>query len=168
MLNKDCLTYAGNLVSLKIIAAQCNYKFVQANICGRMVLDYHIVRFKPDAIIQLAVDSHVDRSIFASEKFMQTNIIGTYTLLESTRAYWSTLSSFAHNSFRFLHGSTDEVYGSLSEKGLFREDTTHNPSSPYSSSKAVPDHIVMAWHRTYGLPTLITNCSNNYGLYQFP
>ena len=168
VLNIDCLTYAANLNSLASIIDHNRYQFAQTNICDRAAMERHMAQFQPDAVIHLAAESHVDRSITGSDAFMQTNIMGTYTLLEATQTYWSALSSSAQDTFRFLHVSTDEVYGSLGPEGLFHEDTPYDPSSPYSSSKAASDHIVMAWHRTYGLPALISNCSNNYGPYQFP
>ncbi len=168
VLNIDCLTYAANPASLAPIDANPRYAFCKANICDRAAMDAAFKAFAPDAVIHLAAESHVDRSITGADAFMQTNIMGTYTLLEATRAYWSALTDTARETFRFLHVSTDEVYGSLGPEGLFHESTRYDPSSPYSASKAASDHIVMAWHRTYGVPTLISNCSNNYGPYQFP
>ncbi len=168
VLNIDCLTYAANLASLAGLEKNDAYAFKQENICTRAAMDAAFAEFQPNAVIHLAAESHVDRSITGSDAFMQTNIMGTYTLLEAARAYWSRLDDAGRAAFRFLHVSTDEVYGSLGVDGLFHEETPYDPSSPYSSSKAASDHIVMAWHRTYGLPALISNCSNNYGPYQFP
>jgi dTDP-glucose 4,6-dehydratase len=168
VLNVDKLTYASNLSSLAPIDTSPRYGFRQADVCDSSHLDALLEAFKPTAIVHLAAESHVDRSITGSEAFIQTNIVGTYRLLESTRRYWAGLPEKQRRNFRFLQVSTDEVYGSLGNDGLFREDTPYDPSSPYSASKAAGDHLVMAWHRTYGLPTLISNCSNNYGPYQFP
>ena len=168
ILNIDKLTYAANLDSLKPIESDARYQLRKADICDRAEMDAAFGEFQPDAVIHLAAESHVDRSITGSGEFMQTNIMGTYTLLEAARAYWSSLPDDKQSAFRFLHVSTDEVYGSLGAEGLFREDTPYDPSSPYSSSKAASDHLVIAWHRTYGLPVVISNCSNNYGPYQFP
>jgi dTDP-glucose 4,6-dehydratase len=168
VLNVDKLTYAANLHSLDGIAGDPRYSFLQADICDRAAMDAAFAQFAPDAVMHLAAESHVDRSITGSSAFVDTNINGTYTLLESARAYWSALPRERQGSFRFLHISTDEVYGSLGEDGLFREDTPYDPSSPYSASKAASDHLVLAWQRTYGFPALISNCSNNYGPYQFP
>ncbi|HGM5582801.1 TPA: dTDP-glucose 4,6-dehydratase [Pseudomonas putida] len=169
VLNLDKLTYAGNLQSLQRIANDARYEFVQADICDRATLDAVLQRFAPQAIMHLAAESHVDRSIDGPAAFIQTNITGTYTLLEATRAWWSRQPEEARAAFRFHHISTDEVYGDLhGADDLFRETTPYAPSSPYSASKAASDHLVRAWHRTYGLPVLITNCSNNYGPYHFP
>ncbi len=168
ILNIDKLTYAADLRSLSSVAENARYRFLKADICDRQAMDSAFDVFRPDAVIHLAAESHVDRSIAASDQFIQTNIIGTYTLLESARAYWSGLGGSRRGGFRFLQVSTDEVYGSLGAEGLFREDTPINPSSPYSASKAASDCLVMAWHKTYGFPGLISNCSNNYGPYQFP
>lgn len=168
VLNIDKLTYAANLNSLNSIASNPKYSFRQVDICDRPAIDKALADFRPDAIVHLAAESHVDRSITGSADFIQTNIIGTYQLLEAARAYWSALEAAHKDAFRFLHVSTDEVYGSLGEEGLFQENTPYDPSSPYSSSKAASDHLVLAWHRTYGLPALISNCSNNYGPFQFP
>src|SRR5262245_19740891 len=159
--NVDKLTYAADLRSLDALAGCSNYVFTQADICDRGAIDAVFDCFQPDALIHLAAESHVDRSIIGSDAFVQTNIFGTYTLLEAARHYWSRLAEPERSRFRFLHVSTDEVYGSLGFDGLFREDTPYDPSSPYSASKAASDHLVVAWHRTYGLPTLISNCSNN-------
>jgi len=168
VLNVDKLTYAANLESLRSICSHDAYQFIEADICDRAAMDVAFADFAPDAVIHLAAESHVDRSITGSDAFMQTNIIGTYSLLEAARAYWSALAGDRRDSFRFLHVSTDEVYGSLGADGLFVEQTRYDPSSPYSASKAASDHLALAWHRTYGLPVLISNCSNNYGPCQFP
>ncbi|MEZ5898460.1 MAG: dTDP-glucose 4,6-dehydratase [Hyphomicrobiaceae bacterium] len=168
VLNVDKLTYAANLHSLDSISANPRYEFKKADICDRAGMDEAFAQFAPDAVIHLAAESHVDRSITGSSAFIDTNINGTYMLLEAARAYWSSLGAVRKSAFRFLHVSTDEVYGSLGERGLFREDTPYDPSSPYSASKAASDHLALAWHRTYGFPSLISNCSNNYGPFQFP
>jgi dTDP-glucose 4,6-dehydratase len=168
VLNIDKLTYAANVESLGSICGLRNYIFERADICDRAKMDAVLAEFQPDAVIHLAAESHVDRSITGADAFIQTNIHGTYILLEAVRAYWSSLDKTAAGAFRFLHVSTDEVYGSLGAEGLFHERTQYDPSSPYSASKAASDHLVVAWHRTYGLPALISNCSNNYGPYQFP
>lgn len=168
VLNFDKLTYAANLHSLDSIGSDARYAFKQADICDRSAVDAALSAFQPDAIIHLAAESHVDRSITGSSAFIDTNINGTYTLLEGARAYWAKLPAARQGAFRFLHVSTDEVYGSLGEDGLFCEDTPYDPSSPYSASKAASDHLAVAWHRTYGFPSLISNCSNNYGPFQFP
>lgn len=169
VLNLDKLTYAGNLESLRGIADNSRYEFVQADIVDQESVSAVLERFQPDAIMHLAAESHVDRSIDGPAAFIQTNITGTYTLLEATRAWWSRQPEEARAAFRFHHISTDEVYGDLhGADDLFRETTPYAPSSPYSASKAASDHLVRAWHRTYGLPVLITNCSNNYGPYHFP
>ncbi len=166
--NVDKLTYAANLASLTAIEATPGYRFVQADICDRAKIDKVLADAQPDAIMHLAAESHVDRSITGSADFIATNIVGTYTLLEAARAYWGGLPASRRQAFRFLHVSTDEVYGSLGPEGYFVETTPYDPRSPYSASKAASDHLVSAWHETYGLPTLITNCSNNYGPYHFP
>jgi len=168
ILNIDCLTYAGNLESLISIANNDRYTFLKADITDRNTVVEAINCFKPDAIMHLAAESHVDRSIDGPAAFIQTNIVGTYTMLEAARTYWQTLSDKQRDIFRFLHVSTDEVYGSLGAEGLFTETTPYDPRSPYSASKASSDHLVNAWFHTYGFPTLITNCSNNYGPYHFP
>ncbi|WP_067708427.1 dTDP-glucose 4,6-dehydratase [Erwinia sp. ErVv1] len=165
----DSLTYAGNLESLEPVASNSRYAFTRKNICDRTGLDEIFSQFQPDAVMHLAAESHVDRSIDGPSAFIETNIVGTYTLLEATRAYWSALSHDKKMDFRFHHISTDEVYGDLhGTDELFVETTPYAPSSPYSASKASSDHLVRAWHRTYGLPIIITNCSNNYGPYHFP
>lgn len=168
VINVDKLTYAGNLDSLKPIDRDSRYRFVQADICDVAGIEQIFARTFPDAVIHLAAESHVDRSIIGSRSFIETNILGTYTQLEAARAYWSKLSNEAKGHFRFLHVSTDEVYGSLGESGFFIESTPYDPSSPYSASKASADHLAIAWHRTYGLPVIVSNCSNNYGPYHFP
>lgn len=168
VLNVDKLTYAGNLASLQMLATASNYHFVQADIADRDAMDAAICGFKPDRIMHLAAESHVDRSITGAADFVQTNVVGTFTLLEAARAYWSMLDSSARDLFRFLHVSTDEVYGSLGSEGLFSETTPYNPTSPYSASKAASDHLTKAWHATYGLPVVVSNCSNNYGPFHFP
>lgn len=169
VVNIDKLTYAGNLESLQSISNSSRYIFEQADICSAEKLQQIFSKYQPDAVMHLAAESHVDRSIDGPADFIHTNILGTYTLLEATRAYWMSLSTVKQQNFRFHHISTDEVYGDLEKpEDLFRETTAYAPSSPYSASKASSDHLVHAWHRTYGLPILITNCSNNYGPYQFP
>nr|WP_059392806.1 dTDP-glucose 4,6-dehydratase [Pseudomonas toyotomiensis] len=169
VLNLDKLTYAGNLESLAPVDDNPRYRFVQADIADSPVVAQALAEFQPDAIMHLAAESHVDRSIDGPAAFIQTNIVGTYSLLESTRAYWLGLSAERKAAFRFHHISTDEVYGDLhGVDDLFTETTPYAPSSPYSASKAASDHLVRAWQRTYGLPVLITNCSNNYGPYHFP
>lgn len=169
VLNLDKLTYAGNLESLHSIASNTRYEFVQADIVDQAAVSAVLERFRPQAIMHLAAESHVDRSIDGPAAFIQTNIVGTYSLLEATRAYWSALPSAEREAFRFHHVSTDEVYGDLhGVDDLFTETTPYAPSSPYSASKAASDHLVRAWQRTYGLPVLLTNCSNNYGPYHFP
>ncbi len=169
VLNVDKLTYAGNLESLERISRNERYTFKQMDICSREQLDQAMTTFQPDAIMHLAAESHVDRSINGPEEFIRTNIVGTYTLLEAARTYWSSLPIEKRGTFRFHHISTDEVYGDLEHPtDFFTETTPYAPSSPYSASKASSDHLVRAWNRTYGLPILITNCSNNYGPYQYP
>ncbi len=168
VLNVDKLTYAGNLSSLEPIAGAANYGFLEADICDLGALTEAFRTFEPDYVIHLAAESHVDRSITGAGEFIQTNVVGSYTLLEVVRHYWSQLSEVRKRSFRMLHVSTDEVYGSLGEHGHFHETTPYDPSSPYSASKAASDHLATAWHRTYGLPVVISNCSNNYGPFHFP
>jgi dTDP-glucose 4,6-dehydratase len=168
VLNVDALTYAGNLASLESVEGRPSYRFLQADICDRPAMEQAVSEFRPDRIMHLAAESHVDRSITGAADFIQTNVIGTFTLLETARDYWSGLSEGQKSAFRFLHVSTDEVYGSLRDDGLFREDTPYDPSSPYSASKASSDHLAKAWERTYGLPVVVSNCSNNYGPYHFP
>jgi len=169
VLNVDKLTYAGNLDSLKEIDEDPRYQFQQVDICDAFKLEQIFEQFQPDAVMHLAAESHVDRSIDGPSTFIQTNIVGTYTLLETARKYWQALDGNKKTSFRFHHISTDEVYGDLDgTTDLFTETTSYAPSSPYSASKASSDHLVRAWQRTYGLPTIVTNCSNNYGPYHFP
>lgn len=169
MLNVDKLTYAGNLESLTDIKQSTRYYFECVDICNRSALDRIFNQYQPNVIMHLAAESHVDRSIDTPADFMQTNIIGTYTLLEAARKYWLNLTEDKKQHFKFHHISTDEVYGDLhGTSKLFTETTAYAPSSPYSASKASSDHLVRAWQRTYGLPTIVTNCSNNYGCYQFP
>lgn len=169
VLNIDKLTYAGNLESLKEIDQNLRYTFKQIDICDHEALSLIFDEFKPDVVMHLAAESHVDRSIDGPAAFIQTNIVGTYTLLEAARKYWMSLDVEAQQNFRFHHISTDEVYGDLEgTTDLFTETTSYAPSSPYSASKASSDHLVRAWHRTYGLPVIVTNCSNNYGPYHFP
>ncbi|UVM21686.1 dTDP-glucose 4,6-dehydratase [Pseudomonas wadenswilerensis] len=169
VLNLDKLTYAGNLESLVSIATDTRYEFVQADIADQATVGAVLQRFEPQVIMHLAAESHVDRSIDGPAQFIHTNIVGTYALLEATRAYWSGLPTIERAAFRFHHISTDEVYGDLhGVDDLFSETTPYAPSSPYSASKAASDHLVRAWHRTYGLPVLLTNCSNNYGPFHFP
>lgn len=169
VVNVDKLTYAGNLESLEVVSENERYSFEQVDICDRAELDRVFSEHQPDVVMHLAAESHVDRSIDGPTAFIETNIVGTYTLLEAARAYWNSFESSRKSTFRFHHISTDEVYGDL--KGaddFFTEQTSYNPSSPYSASKASSDHLVRAWLRTYGLPTVVTNCSNNYGPYHFP
>jgi len=168
VLNLDKLTYAGNTDSLREVSSCPRYRFVQADICDRPAVDRLFSEFQPDAVMHLAAESHVDRSIDGPAAFIQTNIVGTATLLEAALAYWRGRPEEKKAAFRFLHISTDEVYGSLGPEGLFTEQTPYDPRSPYSASKAASDHLVSAWFHTYGLPVLITNCSNNYGPYHFP
>ncbi len=177
VVNVDKLTYAGNLESLSEVSESDRYAFEHADICDKDAMDRIFAKHKPDAVMHLAAESHVDRSITGPAAFIETNIVGTYVLLEAARAYWSTLDEQAKKTFRFHHISTDEVYGDLphpdehpesTELPLFTETTAYAPSSPYSASKASSDHLVRAWLRTYGFPTIVTNCSNNYGPYHFP
>jgi len=168
VLTLDKLTYAGNLANLAPVEGHANHRFVRADICDRTAVDAVFESFRPDRIYHLAAESHVDRSITGAADFITTNVIGTFTLLESARHYWNGLNGAAKADFRFLHVSTDEVYGSLGAEGLFTETTPYDPSSPYSASKAASDHLAVAWGRTYGLPTVVSNCSNNYGPYHFP
>ncbi|MGM8871907.1 dTDP-glucose 4,6-dehydratase [Psychrobacter sp. 2Y5] len=169
VLNIDKLTYAGNLESLVDIDQNARYQFQQLDICNSQALEDVFNRFQPDLVMHLAAESHVDRSIDGPAEFITTNIVGTYTLLEAARQYWQSLDEADKSRFRFHHISTDEVYGDLAgTESLFVESTPYAPSSPYSASKASADHLVRAWHRTYGLPIIVTNCSNNYGPYHFP
>jgi dTDP-glucose 4,6-dehydratase len=170
VVNVDKLTYAANLDSLADVVGDPRYSFEQADVAEREAMDRIFATHKPDVVMHLAAESHVDRSIDSPGEFVRTNVVGVYTLLETSRAYWQTLGSRKKSAFRFHHISSDEVYGDLADRPdeLFTEDTPYDPHSPYSASKAASDHLVRAWHYTYGLPTLITNCSNNYGPYQFP
>jgi dTDP-glucose 4,6-dehydratase len=168
VVNIDKLTYAGNLASLKDVEKSNNYHFEQADVCDASTINELFAKYEPQAVMHLAAESHVDRSIDSPSGFIETNVLGTYTMLDAARRYWQGLSESSKASFRFQHISTDEVYGSLGETGLFTETTPYAPTSPYSASKASSDHLVRAWQHTYGLPTLVTNCSNNYGPYQFP
>lgn len=168
VINLDALTYAGNLASLEAVAKNPRYRFVHGDIRNRELLDRVFREHGPDAVMHLAAESHVDRSILGPGAFIETNIVGTYRLLEASRAYWEALPERERGRFRFHHVSTDEVYGSLGKEGKFTESTPYRPNSPYSASKASSDHLVRAWHHTYGLPVVTSNCSNNYGPYQFP
>lgn len=166
--NLDKLTYAGNLESLAEVDQSPRYQFAHVDICDAVAVQQTLAQFQPQAIMHLAAESHVDRSIDGPKAFIDTNIVGTYTLLEATRSYWLQLAPDAQQQFRFHHVSTDEVYGSLGATGLFTETTAYQPNSPYSASKAASDHLVRAWHHTFKLPVVTTNCSNNYGPYHFP
>ena len=166
VLNLDCMTYAASKKTNKNLEDKPTYKFENINICEKNDVTAVFYQYKPDAVIHLAAESHVDRSIDGPKAFLSTNVIGTYNLLEASRDYLKIDSS--NNNFRFLHVSTDEVYGSLSETGQFTEESAYSPNSPYSATKASSDHLVSAWHKTFNLPTITTNCSNNYGPYQFP
>ncbi len=168
VLNVDKLTYAGNLENLSSIADNPRYRFSQVDICDRDALRQCVHEFAPDIIMHLAAESHVDRSIDDPGVFVQTNVVGTYNILTVAHEYWSNAPESVKESFRFHHISTDEVYGSLGPDGLFTEETSYSPNSPYSASKASSDHFVRAWHTTFGLPTVVTNCSNNYGPFHFP
>lgn len=168
IVNVDKLTYAGNLVSLKDIENNDRYTFEQVDICDYENVRELFTKHSPDAVMHLAAESHVDRSIDGPGEFIQTNIVGTYNLLQSAYSYWKELLEEKKSKFRFLHVSTDEVFGSLGETGFFTETTPYDPKSPYSASKASSDHLVRAWEHTYNFPALVTNCSNNYGPYQFP
>jgi len=168
IINVDKLTYAGNLESLNEVAGHPRYNFEKVDICDNQQIARLLREYQPDAIMHLAAESHVDRSIDGPAEFMQTNILGTYTLLEEARRYWVGLTNGAKARFRFHHVSTDEVYGSLGKTGYFNEHSPYQPNSPYAASKASSDHLARAWHHTFGFPLLTTNCSNNYGPYQFP
>ncbi|MES9830717.1 MAG: dTDP-glucose 4,6-dehydratase [Candidatus Thiodiazotropha sp. DIVDIV] len=168
VVNLDALTYAGNLDTLQSLEDHPNHHFIKGKIQDQELVSSLFERFRPDAVVNFAAESHVDRSIDGPAEFIDTNIGGTFNLLECARSHWQTLSGSDADSFRFLHVSTDEVYGSLGAEGLFTETTAYAPNSPYSASKAASDHLVRAWHHTYGMPVLTTNCSNNYGPYQFP
>ena len=168
IVNLDKLTYAGSLDNVAEVAQSPRYRFEKADICDPKAVGRILAEHKPDAVLHLAAESHVDRSIDGPRAFIDTNVVGTYTLLEATCAYWSDLSPTQKERFRFQHISTDEVFGSLGATGLFTEDSPYQPNSPYSATKASSDHLVRAWHETYGLPTMTTNCSNNYGPFHFP
>lgn len=168
VLNLDKLTYAGNLDSLRSVQGRSNYRFLRADICDQAHIGSVFESFRPSHVMHLAAESHVDRSIDAAGTFVETNIMGTFSMLEAARRYWAGLNGDDYKTFRFLHISTDEVFGSLGHDGLFSETTPYDPSSPYSASKAGSDHLAKAWYRTYGLPVVISNCSNNYGPFQFP
>lgn len=168
VLNLDKLTYAGVLTSLAEVADDPRYSFVQGDICDAELVARLLAEFQPDVVAHLAAESHVDRSIDGPGEFIQTNVVGTFTMLQQALGYWQVLAPDRQTAFRFHHISTDEVYGSLGEVGLFTETTAYDPRSPYSASKAASDHLVRAWGHTYGLPVLVTNCSNNYGPYHFP
>ncbi|MCK1328765.1 MULTISPECIES: dTDP-glucose 4,6-dehydratase [unclassified Bradyrhizobium] len=168
VVNVDKLTYAANLASLASIDGTSSYRFEQHDICDQEAVNRLFARWEPSAVIHLAAESHVDRSITGSATFISTNIVGTYTLLEAARRYHDRLPDQRRKQFRFIHVSTDEVYGSLGSFDRFQEDTPYRPSSPYSASKAASDHLALAWHKTYGLPVIVSNCSNNYGPFQFP
>lgn len=164
----DKLTYAGNRSSLKEVEGSPRLRFLQADICDEARMATAFADFQPDAVLHLAAESHVDRSITGASVFIDTNIVGTFRMLQAARGYWESLPAARRDKFRFLHVSTDEVYGSLGDEGFFREDTPYDPRSPYSASKAASDHLVSAWGHTYGLPVIISNCSNNYGPYHLP
>lgn len=169
VVNVDKLTYAGNLESLALVSSSSRYAFEREDVCDRDALDRIYAKYQPDVVMHLAAESHVDRSIDGPGDFVQTNLVGTYTMLEASRKYWVGLSGEKRDRFRFHHISTDEVYGDLGDSGLlFTEDTPYDPSSPYSATKAGSDHLVRAWGRTFDFPVLVTNCSNNYGPYHFP
>lgn len=168
VINIDSLTYAANLVSLQSIENSPRYSFIKGDICDSSLIKAVLREHQPDAIMHLAAESHVDRSITGSADFIRTNIVGTHVLLDAARSYWDAQPPEMQARFRFLHVSTDEVYGSLGDEGLFSEATPYDPSSPYSASKAAADHLALAWHRTYGFPVLLSNCSNNYGPFHFP
>jgi dTDP-glucose 4,6-dehydratase len=168
VINLDALTYAANPFSLEDLESNPDYEFVRGNITDRELVSTLFSKYRPAGVMHLAAESHVDRSIVSADDFVQTNVVGTYTLLEAARLYWNGLSDDEKKNFRFLHVSTDEVFGSLGPEGYFSEETPYAPNSPYSASKAASDHFVRAYYHTYGLPTVITNCSNNYGPYQFP
>jgi dTDP-glucose 4,6-dehydratase len=168
VVNLDALTYAANPLSLADLEGHPNYAFVKGDITDRQLVDSLFEKYQPMGVFHLAAESHVDRSIVSADEFVRTNVLGTYTLLDAARVYWNNLPEALKKEFRFLHVSTDEVFGSLGEEGYFTEETPYAPQNPYSASKAASDHFVRAFHHTYGLPAVITNCSNNYGPYQFP
>ncbi len=164
----DKLTYAGNLASLQPVAQSERFSFIQGDICDRLAVEKALSDFQPDVVMHLAAESHVDRSIDGPAAFIETNLVGTFTMLDVSLSYWRKLASERAKNFKFMHISTDEVFGSLGDEGFFTEDTPYAPTSPYSASKAGSDHLVRAWGHTYGLPVIVTNCSNNYGPYHFP
>jgi dTDP-glucose 4,6-dehydratase len=168
VLTVDKLTYAGNLASLSMVDNNPLHRFLRADICDRAAVQEAFDSFQPDRVMHLAAESHVDRSITGARDFVETNVIGSFTMLDAARHYWNDLPADRKEAFRFLHVSTDEVYGSLGDDGLFTEETPYDPSSPYSASKAASDHLAKAWARTYGMPVVVSNCSNNYGPYHFP
>ena len=168
VVNVDLLTYAASLGSLRQLEGNPLYHFIQQSVCNAQAMQEVFSQYEPDGVIHLAAESHVDRSISGTQPFIQTNIVGTSVLLDSALMYWGALDSERRDGFKFLHVSTDEVYGSLGKEGAFHEEMAYDPSSPYSASKAASDHLVTAWGKTYGLPVVISNCSNNYGPYQFP
>lgn len=168
VLTIDALTYAGSEASIRAVKSCKNHRFLRADICDRAAIEAAIIGFRPERIMHLAAESHVDRSITGATDFVQTNVIGTFRLLEAVRSYWNDLEAPEKQAFRFLHVSTDEVYGSLGDEGMFNEATPYDPSSPYSASKAASDHLAKSWQRTYGLPVIVSNCSNNYGPFHFP
>jgi dTDP-glucose 4,6-dehydratase len=168
VLNLDKLTYAANLSSLRSVDDSNRYQFVQADICDGEMIKQILTDYQPDAIMNLAAESHVDRSIDGPGEFIHTNVVGTFNLLQQALGYWQSLDASRQSSFRFHHISTDEVYGSLGAEGMFKEEDAYQPNSPYSASKAASDHLIRAWQETFGLPTVLTNCSNNYGPFQFP
>lgn len=168
VLNIDVMTYAANPANVRGLSSTGRYEHVKVDVCDRAAIEAVVTRFKPEAVVHLAAESHVDRSITGPAAFIQTNVVGTYTMLEAVRQYFDALDPDAKSQFRFIHVSTDEVYGSLGDSGYFTEETAYDPRSPYSASKAASDHLAAAWFETYGLPTIITNCSNNYGPYHFP
>lgn len=168
VLNVDKLTYAATLTSLRSVETASNYRFLKADICDGLAISQAFSNFKPDRVMHLAAESHVDRSITGARSFVESNVVGTFNMLECARVYWGRLSAELKSKFRFLHVSTDEVYGSLGEDGQFSETTAYDPSSPYSASKAASDHLAKAWARTYGMPVVVSNCSNNYGPFHFP
>jgi dTDP-glucose 4,6-dehydratase len=168
VLNLDAMTYAANAANVASVADDDRYAFLKADIADLTAMRSAFAAFRPEAVIHLAAESHVDRSITGSADFVRTNVVGTHAMLEAAREHWNGLDTSAQEAFRFVHVSTDEVYGSLGPEGLFTETTAYDPRSPYSATKAASDHLVSAWHETYGLPTIITNCSNNYGPYHFP
>jgi dTDP-glucose 4,6-dehydratase len=164
----DKLTYAGNMASLAPVASSSRYAFEKHDICDPAAIEALFAKYQPDGVVHLAAESHVDRSISGSDVFVKTNVLGTFTLLEAARRYVASGRTNSSSDFRFIHVSTDEVYGSLGDNGLFTETTAYDPSSPYSATKAASDHLARAWQRTYGLPVIVSNCSNNYGPYHFP